>query len=128
MLIMVGEFFSGIADSFVEGLAGGFLVFFAMLVGRNLSNIMVFRCTLRNRNHDSGSTIDSHEMDLRVSFYRHLGNLLPLIVIAMFSTRAFAVGGCLGGMLLLAAHLDWIRQHNRKQAVRSIHSDGRGEL
>ncbi len=111
-------------DCFMEGVSGCVLGVFAMVLARHFSNLLLFRYVIRNPDEISGQVVISHTMALYISFYQHLVFLIPLILIAVFSTSAFVVGSCIGGILLLGVHLIWIKRAKAKRAASSSQSRG----
>ncbi len=106
-------------ERFAQGFLGCFLVFYGMIVGRHLSNLMLFRDVNRNPNDVSGQVSMSHDLLLRISIYRYVVAFVPLALIAVLSPSPFVYGAAMGPVLLVALHLGWIRKyqkHKRKTA------------
>ena len=96
---------------FLEAAVGFVLVYFATLVGRHVSNLLIFGYMIRNPDQISGEVAMSHGMMLWLSLYQYFVALIPLALIAVVTKSPFAVGGCAGGLMVLAAHLRWIEQY-----------------
>ncbi len=114
-LLLLPMEFVELPEPFIQAVLGCLLAFFGMLIGRHLSNLMIFRYVIRKPDEISGQVTMSHAMLLWVSLYQHLAILAPLALIAVFSPSPFVIGACVGAVLVLAVHLQWIRRH-RKQA------------
>jgi len=99
--------YAGIPDELVEGLLGCFIVFFAMLVGRHLSNLLIIRYRRQNPDAISGQIVISQPMALAISAYQFITVLPSVVLIAVLSGAPFAYGGVAGICLLLFSHLIW---------------------
>jgi hypothetical protein len=102
---------------FLEAAVGFVLVYFAMVVGRHVSNLLIFGYMIRNPGQISGEVAMSHGMMLWLSLYQFLVAVIPLALIAVVTKNPFAVGGCAGGLMVLAHHRAWIRKYERESAV-----------
>jgi len=113
-LILLTEF-GEMPEPFIQGFLGCLLVVFGMIIGRHLSNLMVFGYVIRKPDEISGQVTMGHALLLSVSLYQYLVAFVPLVLIAIFSPSPFVIGACIGALLLVAVHLKWIRKH-RTQA------------
>lgn len=95
-------------------LMGFLLVLFASVLGRHVSNILIFRSVLRNPDGISGRAEITHGMMLSWSMYQHAALLLPLVLITVFVPHPFVLGGFAGALILIPIHLSWIRKHREK--------------
>jgi hypothetical protein len=117
LLILLAEF-GEMSESIVEGVLGCLLVFFGMIIGRHLCNLMIFRYVIRKPEEISGQVTMTHALLLWMSLYEYLVFFIPLILIAFFAPSPFVAGALFAVVLLLAVHLKWIRKY-RKQAKSS---------
>jgi hypothetical protein len=113
-LILLTQFVE-MPEPFFQAVSGCLLAVLGMVIGRHLSNLMIFRYVIRKPEEISGQVTMAHALLLSVSLYQHLTILVPLALIAIFSPSPFVIGACVGAVLLLAVHLTWIGKH-RKQA------------
>ncbi len=97
-----------------EGLLGGCIIFFSAVVGRHLSNILIFRYLSRHPNEISGQVKMSHAMRLSISMYQYMVIIVPMSLLAVLCPSPFVVGGFIGVIMLFLAHYDWLRQHKKK--------------
>jgi hypothetical protein len=114
LLILLVEF-AEMPEPFIRALLGCLFVVFGMVIGRHLSNLMIFRYVIRKPDEISGQVAIAHTLLLSVSLYQYLTILVPLALIAIFSPSPFVIGACVGAVLVLVVHLIWIRKY-RKQA------------
>jgi len=113
LLVLVVEP-SDMPEPLAQGVLGGFLVFFSSLIGRHLCNLLTFRHINRKPNEISGQVTMTHTLVLSLSLYQYIVVLIPMALVAAFSPTPFVIGGLFGVVLLLMAHLMWIRRHNRR--------------
>ena len=109
---------SGPGDAFIEGVAGWILVFYAMLLGRHICNLMVFGYLIRRPEEISGQVTMAHALALSISMYQYMVAAVPLALICIFSPSPFVIGGLVGASSMFALHMWWRRKH-RKQSRRS---------
>lgn len=112
-------------EPLVEAVFGAVLIVFATLLGKHLSNLMVFGHVIRKPKQISGQLTMSHALALSVSMYQYLVAGVPVVMIAIFMPSPFTVGGIFGIALLLVAHLVWITRY-RMRAKRSAKPDAGG--
>ncbi len=117
ILILLAEF-EEMPEPFIQGFFGCFLALYGMIIGRHLSNLLVFRYMSRKPDEISGQVTMTHALLLSLSLYQYLVGFVPLVLIAIFSPSPFVYGAFLGAALLMAVHLKWIRKH-RKQTEAS---------
>ena len=103
LLVKFGE----TAESFVEGVLGCLLVLFGMLLGRHLSNLMIFRHVIRKPGEISGQVTMTHALLLSISLYQYFVVFVPIVLIAFFAPSPFVTGALFAVVLLLTAHLKW---------------------
>jgi hypothetical protein len=89
------------------------MVLFSAVIGRHLSNILIFRYVIKHPEEISGETSMSHKMILKMSQYYVLLVLCPFMVIAVFVRNPFVLGGLSGLLLLWPIHSTWLRKHKR---------------
>jgi hypothetical protein len=107
-------------DFFIQGVLGCTLTMQGFVVGRHLSNLLMFRYLIRKPDEISGEITLSHPLLIVVSAYQHLGALLPLVFIAVFTASWFAYGGVLGMVVLVAVHYVWLRRARRRKAAAGL--------
>jgi hypothetical protein len=106
--------FAGLPDSFIQGVLGCLFVFFGMIIGRHLSNIMIFRYIADNSNSISGQITMAHSMSLSISMYQYIVAVIPMIFVALFTPAPFVLGGLVGAVCIFVVHAKWIFQHKRQ--------------
>jgi hypothetical protein len=107
------EIFGGL-DFLSEGLLGFVFVLFGMIIGRHLSNLLIFRQLAKMPNDISGQISMSHLLSLRISSYSYLVATVPMVIVAVFVRTPFVIGGAVGSCMILAVHLKWIVKHRRQ--------------
>lgn len=105
-LLEVGD----LTEPVAEAILGCLLVFFAMLVGRHLSNILVFRRFAKRPDEVSGQVSMAHSLMLAISAYQFLVAAVPLALLAVLSPTPFTLGAAVGGPLVLFVHGIWAAQ------------------
>jgi len=106
--------FGDLPDSFVRGIFGALFVSISMIVGRHLSNILIFRYLIRRTNEISGKVAISHSLALSISMYQYLAVIVPITILVLFVPSPFAIGALTGAVFLFAVHLNWIRKYRKK--------------
>ena len=105
--------FADLPRPWVEMLFGCLFVLFGMVIGRHLSNILIFRRFARSPGEVSGQVDMPHSFSLAISTYQYLVAAIPVAVIAVFSPTPFVVGGLAGAILILLIHCIWILRHRK---------------
>lgn len=108
-------------DRYIRGAFGAVIVLYGLVLGRHLSNLLLFRHLHRRPEEVSGEVVMSHEFVLRISLYQCLAITIPLAMIAVFSQSEFAWGGAVGIVFFLVVQSSWIRKAKRQ---RVSHRDG----
>ncbi len=101
-------------DSGIQGILGCLFVFYGMIVGRHLSNIMIFRYFVNNPDDISGHITMAHSMSLSISTYQYFVVVIPMVFVAAFSPTPFVLGGLVGVVLMFVVHAKWILRHKRQ--------------
>ena len=113
VLILPMEFVE-MPEPFIQAVLGCLLAVLGMVIGRHLSNLMIFRYVIRKPEEISGQVTLTHSLLLSWSLYQNLTVLVPLALIAIFAPSPFVIGACAGAVLLLAVHWKWIGQHRKR--------------
>jgi hypothetical protein len=100
--------FGKLPDRIADGAIGCALVLFTMLLARHVNNLVIFRYMIRHPDHITGQVTMRYVMTLWLSLFQYCAATVPLVLIAALSANAFAVGGCIAGLLLLGCHVRWI--------------------
>lgn len=109
LLIGLGEWLPE-DDIVMEATLGAVIVCFGLIIARHVMNLLTFRYVSRHPDEISGQVTMSQRLVLGMSL-RHTGAaLIPIVLIAVFSPTPFAVGGCIGVLLVAVVHLRWIRK------------------
>lgn len=112
-----GEFlpaFDGTISVFNEMFLGAALSSFAIIIGRHINNLLIFR-HLEHRPHDlTGVLTMTHGFALSTSLYQTIMVFVPLALIAGLSGSTYATGGMIGSGALALAHLSWMRRASKR--------------
>ncbi len=103
-------------ETLCQSILGFFLVLYATINGRHVSNLLTFYYVNRHPHGLAGQIKLEHGLALSLSLYQHLAIVLPLLVLVIFSNTPFASGGLIGACSVLIMHLGWLRKY-RKQAA-----------
>ncbi|HSG31910.1 MAG TPA: hypothetical protein VLB82_10230 [Thermodesulfobacteriota bacterium] len=98
----------------IKMLIGCILVLYAMIIGRHITNLLIFSYVNRNPGHISGEVNMTHEFVLYLSLFQTVMVLVPIILIAIFSNSYFSYGGAIGITLFILVNYQWIRKANRQ--------------
>ena len=98
----------------IRFILGLLLVLYGMVIGRHLSNLLIFRYVDRQAQELSGHVTMSHAMALSISLYHNLILLVPLLLVALFSPSPFVFGGLSSVLLFVLTHLRWIAKNRRR--------------
>jgi hypothetical protein len=105
-----------VPDEIIEGMLGALIGCFGMIVGRHVSNLLIFRYYIQNPDGISGQVAMSHPLLLATSSYQYITVLLPIGLIAICSGSSFAYGGVAGISLSLFSHFIWWIKAKRRVA------------
>ena len=114
LVMMCGLEFLDMPDDFNQAVLGGILITYAMVIGKHLSNLFIFRHFFRHRDEISGQVIMSHKLVLSISMYGSLAFIIPVAMVAIFTQSYFALGGTVGIAALFFHHLKWIRKAKKE--------------
>lgn len=107
--------FGGLEESSVITLLGVLLTLYAMILGRHINNLLVFRYVDCHPDEISGQVSFAHTLTLSISLYQTLIVLIPLILVATFSRSLFAIGGAIGVGMFCVISLRWRRKARRQR-------------
>jgi hypothetical protein len=93
-------------------------VFFGMIVGRHLSNILIFRRFARRPEEVSGQVVMAHSLVLSISTFHYLVVAVPVAMIAVFCPTPFTIGGAVAAVSVFYVHYVWILRHKRASNLR----------
>jgi len=114
LLIVAVEYFN-LSASMVALLEGCLFIVFSLVIGRHISNILIFWYVGRKPENISGEVEMSHTLMLYFSLFQYMGFLLPMTLILVFTKSPFSLGGVLGVLILAFVHLNWIKKYNKSQ-------------
>ena len=103
----------GLPEPMPDCLFGFLFVFFGMIVGTHLSNIMIFRRFARHPEEITGQVVMAHSLTLSISTFHYLVVAIPVAMIAIFNPTPFTVGGAVGAASVFGVHCVWILRHKR---------------
>jgi hypothetical protein len=102
-----------VPDDAAQCLIAGLFVAQGMVVGRHLSNLLVFRRMDRYPDEVTGRVTMSHSLTLAVSTFQYLVVVVPVAVLAALDPTPTTFGGVAGAIAVLLAHGFWIWRHRR---------------
>jgi hypothetical protein len=100
-----------------EGMLGCVLTVYTSILGRHISNLLIFRRMIRKPDEVTGEVTMAHRFVLSLSLYQSLMVLFPILLIALLSQSPYAIGGALGIGLFLAVHRVWIRKSRTRKTA-----------
>lgn len=106
-----------ISDRFSSIMIGGILVIYGMILGRHISNLLIFGHLARRPEDISGEITMSPQFVLYLSLYHSLMIIIPIALIALFSGSNFAIGGAIGMILFFIVNLSWILKARKQKAT-----------
>jgi hypothetical protein len=98
-----------VPDSLAQGILGAVMVLYAVVLGRHVSNLLIFQHLIHRPEEISGQVAMSHPLVLSISLYTTLVTIIPIALVAVFSKSEFAIGGTAGLALFCLVQLRWIR-------------------
>jgi len=110
-LLQIGSF----PDLWARGLVGAVLGVYAVLLGRHVGNLMIFRYFENHPEEAAGSVSMAHPLVLAISGAQLAVAVLPLALIAVLTANPYATGGALGALVLALVHLGWLRRAKSRQ-------------
>lgn len=102
-------------NAWAEGFVGVALGTYAVLLGRHLGNLMIFRYFSNHPNEVTGTVSMAHPLLLAISGTQLAVALVPLVLVALLSGSTYAIGGAIGALAVTAMHLAWLRKARAEQ-------------
>jgi hypothetical protein len=99
-----------IPDDLAKGFAGAILVLYGMIIGRHLSNLLIFSHLNRKPEEITGAITMTYPFLLYMSQYQTMTVLVPVAFIALLTQNAYAVGGVVGILLFMLIQFKWIHK------------------
>lgn len=110
LVYIVSEFGDRIFWWVPDWFLGALIMVFSAVVGRHLSNVLMFLYVLRNPSLLSGEARMKQVLVLKFSQYQLVALLVPVSIITAFMPNPF-LAGCMTGLLLLnLIQTYWIRK------------------
>jgi hypothetical protein len=97
-----------------------------MIIGRHVSNILIFRSVVKKPNDISGQITMAHSLVLAISTFQYFVAVMPIALIAVFAPTPFGLGGLAGAILILAVHARWIQRYKKQIKASRLHKVGAG--
>ena len=124
MTIVIGGALVYVAEigptTFSQWLLGILLVLYGMIIGKHLSNILLFRYVMKRTESLNGAVTMSHPLILTISIFQTIAFLIPFILLVLFSPSAFIIGGLCGLFLFLGIQSIWLWRAKRRIRNRPI--------
>lgn len=117
LLIFVSEFFN-LQPFYVNLIFGCLFVLFGLIIGRHISNILIFLHIAKAHQEISGAVKMAHSLILYFSIYQYIGFAIPLILILIFAPAPFVAGGIISIGILIIVHLNWIRKYRKVSSLK----------
>lgn len=102
-------------DFVSEGLFGYFVILWANIIGRHLSNILTFVYMERHPESITGEISMDHVLMLKMAQFRSLGLVVVLTSIVIFSPTPFVIGGLCSAVVLMITESRWIAKARSKK-------------
>jgi hypothetical protein len=115
LLICIIEFL-GLSPFYANLIFGCLFVLFGLIIGRHISNILIFFHIATAHDEISGEVKMAHSLILYLSIYQYIGFAIPLILILTFAPTPFVLGGIISIGILIIVHLNWIRKFKKVSA------------
>lgn len=112
--------FGNLPDFFIQGFLGCLIVSFGCLIGRHLSNILIFNFLIKNPSSASGQIAMTHTLILHMSKYQCLVIVIPMTLTTIFSATPFIIGGLTGSIFILCLHSIWIGKYKREMETAKL--------
>ena len=106
--------FGGLPTFLIQGMIGCLFVVYGMIIGRHLSNILVFWLFDKKPDEISGQVVMTHSLLLSISAFQYLIGLIPIFFIVAFVPTPYTIGGLAGACLIFIVHAIWIKKHGRQ--------------
>lgn len=91
----------------IEGMLGFIFTLYAMIIGRHIYNLLMFRYLDKHSECVEGKIIMSYDLTLSVSQFQTIIVTLPLLVVSLFSGSCFAWGGTVALIVFILKHQVW---------------------
>ncbi len=99
---------------FMEGLLASVLVLYAMINGRHLSNILIFRYLNNHPDQITGHIQMEHRFVLFMSTAQYVTVLIPIAMLAWLLPSPQTIGGLAGILLSFVIHIRWGMKYKKK--------------
>jgi hypothetical protein len=113
LLILLVEY-GEVDESFTQGMLGCLASIYGMVIGRHLSNLLIFSYINRKPDEIHGEVTMAHTLLLMLSLYQYIVVLVPVLLIAIFSPSPFVTGVLVGVILLQVLHFKWIWMYQKQ--------------
>jgi hypothetical protein len=94
--IFFSEDFVDIPAGVKIGIFGGVVVFFSAVIGMYLSDILIFRYSIKHPDEISGEIQVSSKRVLKSLQYQTIAGLFPFLIVIIFVRTPFTIGGLAG--------------------------------
>jgi hypothetical protein len=98
---------SELPDALMAGLIGVYFGAHGSVIGKHLSNLILFRRLKKHPDEIRGEVFMAHSLVLSMSQSQYLGVLTPLLLLALFTHHPMVIGAACGTGLLFAVHGLW---------------------
>ena len=93
---------------------GYFFTSFALVNGRHLSSIFLFRYIIRHPNEISGKVNLTHILVLKMSQLQIIVTAFPILILTVLTPSPFLIGGLISCVSLFIVHIFWAENHRKK--------------
>jgi|GEM_PF-1071428 len=105
-------------DELLSGLIGVYFGAHGTVIGKHLSNLLMFRRVKNRPEEIRGEVFMAHSLILAISQAQYISILVPLLLLAGMTRNPMVVGAACGAGLLIAVHGIW-RARARRVAQRA---------
>jgi hypothetical protein len=121
LIILISQVSTEATAWYLEFFISGLLVLLAAVVGRHISNILMFYYIIRNPDGLSGQIRFSHKAVVKFSQYQVLVAICPFVAVLLFTWEPYAIGGLCGLLLFFVLHARWLRKYDKRKKQISPH-------
>lgn len=100
----------GEPDLIMDLLFTAMFTYFAVIIGRHLSSLLIFNHVNRNPSELSGVIQMTTRLQMHFALFQHVAVIPVVVLLTIYSPNRYTVGALLGVSLLMGANLFWAFQ------------------
>lgn len=113
LFILLGQMAGPEISEVLQIPLGMLFTIYALVIGRHLSNILIFRYAEKHPSAMTGELRITQEMALKLSQYSTVMVGLPVLAITLATRTPFAWGSLIGVIVIGLIHYGWLRRQKR---------------